>query len=107
MIRRPPRSTLFPYTTLFRSEVAVTDGDGEHLAGAADRLALLDAGEVAQDDDADLADVEVQRQAAHTTLELQELVGHDRGQALDPGDAVTGLGDDPDLLAGDVRDRKS
>src|SRR5690348_18014591 len=26
MIRRPPRSTLFPYTTLFRSEV-VRDGD--------------------------------------------------------------------------------
>src|SRR3712207_8277523 len=25
MIRRPPRSTLFPYTTLFRSEVAVRD----------------------------------------------------------------------------------
>src|SRR3712207_7981335 len=24
MIRRPPRSTLFPYTTLFRSECAVT-----------------------------------------------------------------------------------
>src|SRR2546422_10235026 len=24
MIRRPPRSTLFPYTTLFRSEVAAT-----------------------------------------------------------------------------------
>src|SRR3712207_7013221 len=24
MIRRPPRSTLFPYTTLFRSVVAVT-----------------------------------------------------------------------------------
>src|SRR3989475_9845509 len=24
MIRRPPRSTLFPYTTLFRSEVEVT-----------------------------------------------------------------------------------
>src|SRR5260370_10921504 len=27
MIRRPPRSTLFPYTTLFRS------GDGERLDG--------------------------------------------------------------------------
>src|SRR5256885_6576299 len=26
MIRRPPRSTLFPYTTLFRSGVAVTVG---------------------------------------------------------------------------------
>src|SRR5256885_10157136 len=31
MIRRPPRSTLFPYTTLFRSECG-TDwpGSGEH-----------------------------------------------------------------------------
>src|SRR3989449_8152398 len=26
MIRRPPRSTLFPYTTLFRSEVTLPDG---------------------------------------------------------------------------------
>src|SRR3712207_7360015 len=25
MIRRPPRSTLFPYTTLFRSEAVVVD----------------------------------------------------------------------------------
>src|SRR2546422_8498621 len=30
MIRRPPRSTLFPYTTLFRS----LDGSGRILAGA-------------------------------------------------------------------------
>src|SRR2546427_3863803 len=29
MIRRPPRSTLFPYTTLFRSAFA---RDGEHCA---------------------------------------------------------------------------
>src|SRR3712207_7553958 len=27
MIRRPPRSTLFPYTTLFRSRVGQTDVD--------------------------------------------------------------------------------
>src|SRR3712207_7834684 len=26
MIRRPPRSTLFPYTTLFRSHLAPVDG---------------------------------------------------------------------------------
>src|SRR5438045_6671161 len=36
MIRRPPRSTLFPYTTLFRSPdaglLAVGDGLGPHLA---------------------------------------------------------------------------
>src|SRR3712207_6895713 len=31
MIRRPPRSTLFPYTTLFRSQV---DGDAVALADA-------------------------------------------------------------------------
>src|SRR2546426_7030344 len=28
MIRRPPRSTLFPYTTLFRSAVIDLDGGG-------------------------------------------------------------------------------
>src|SRR2546429_9973077 len=27
MIRRPPRSTLFPYTTLFRSKVRLNPGD--------------------------------------------------------------------------------
>src|SRR2546421_2620065 len=29
MIRRPPRSTLFPYTTLFRSGIAVLGGLGD------------------------------------------------------------------------------
>src|SRR2546422_8063731 len=29
MIRRPPRSTLFPYTTLFRSPLRVRHRDGE------------------------------------------------------------------------------
>src|SRR6266508_5318567 len=39
MIRRPPRSTLFPYTTLFRS--AAPDGDG-HLVES-DHLGLAAA----------------------------------------------------------------
>src|SRR5206468_12630387 len=37
MIRRPPRSTLFPYTTLFRSQLATfgrLDDEGEHLTFA-------------------------------------------------------------------------
>src|SRR3712207_6958124 len=37
MIRRPPRSTLFPYTTLFRSTLAYFDAllhDGQSLGGA-------------------------------------------------------------------------
>src|SRR5260221_8482455 len=36
MIRRPPRSTLFPYTTLFRSHQAVLPGQGcDRFEGAA------------------------------------------------------------------------
>ena len=58
---------------------------------------------VAQDDGADLAHVEVQRDAEYPAGELQQLVGHRRGQALDGGDAVTGIDDDADLLAGDLR----
>src|SRR3712207_7091066 len=33
MIRRPPRSTLFPYTTLFRSHVRLQRGLALHLLG--------------------------------------------------------------------------
>src|SRR3712207_7548967 len=39
MIRRPPRSTLFPYTTLFRSHVV-------HRDAVAFQLALEDEGEL-------------------------------------------------------------
>src|SRR5436190_11856751 len=41
MIRRPPRSTLFPYTTLFRSQSAPPELLGWALA-AASRAAPLD-----------------------------------------------------------------
>src|SRR3712207_7887704 len=56
MIRRPPRSTLFPYTTLFRSDVEWSaagrlrralglrpGGAAERLPGAADRAAKVTA----------------------------------------------------------------
>jgi hypothetical protein len=80
------------------AEEAVADGHGQDLAGAADLLALLDLVELAEDDDADLADVQVERQAPDAVLELEQLVGHGRGQPLDPGDAVTALGDGADLF---------
>src|SRR5437764_3157588 len=49
MIRRPPRSTLFPYTTLFRSKAPKRVGSSDlleflrpELAAAADRYQLSD-----------------------------------------------------------------
>src|SRR5256886_17226831 len=38
MIRRPPRSTLFPYTTLFRSRVEKLLISAQHAEGAEDKL---------------------------------------------------------------------
>src|SRR2546427_5532392 len=38
MIRRPPRSTLFPYTTLFRSTLIPGDGIGPEVIDAARRI---------------------------------------------------------------------
>src|SRR2546426_2437073 len=41
MIRRPPRSTLFPYTTLFRSQPRPAPGEGRALRGGGrDRLSV-------------------------------------------------------------------
>src|SRR3712207_8693309 len=40
MIRRPPRSTLFPYTTLFRSLVAATPGEERSADAEGDTLGL-------------------------------------------------------------------
>src|SRR2546428_6977515 len=44
MIRRPPRSTLFPYTTLFRSHRLLLPGVGDP-----DDVRLLDRGVAEQD----------------------------------------------------------
>src|SRR3712207_8752814 len=41
MIRRPPRSTLFPYTTLFRSALAK---DFRHIDPTEARILLVEAG---------------------------------------------------------------
>src|SRR3712207_8131331 len=39
MIRRPPRSTLFPYTTLFRSLSVLADGEPRHRRVLAEMMA--------------------------------------------------------------------
>src|SRR5260221_4944642 len=62
MIRRPPRSTLFPYTTLFRSQQR--DGDGDALAHPAGELVRIVAQPLPRRGDADM------RSEEHTS-ELQ------------------------------------
>src|SRR2546427_6417875 len=57
MIRRPPRSTLFPYTTLFRSEIVLRhDVCPAARRVSKDRLAITD-----RDDDEDGHDRERDR----------------------------------------------
>src|SRR5438132_9289220 len=60
MIRRPPRSTLFPYTTLFRSSWFVRSRP---------RLALKGAGE--NDGSKDQSDRAASRRSEEHTSELQ------------------------------------
>src|SRR3712207_8003195 len=79
MIRRPPRSTLFPYTTLFRSQVRVPGrerprlrpqvaGEVEHGGGGCDRQGRVERGRVrGRVDEVDQHDV---RSEEHTS-ELQ------------------------------------
>src|SRR3712207_7802398 len=44
MIRRPPRSTLFPYTTLFRSLVCPRFADGRRVESIATELLVTEGG---------------------------------------------------------------
>src|SRR3712207_7067992 len=46
MIRRPPRSTLFPYTTLFRSYLKVSRTEGSSGVQSGERCGLQRAGVV-------------------------------------------------------------
>src|SRR5258706_11736896 len=68
MIRRPPRSTLFPYTTLFRSLVQLTDVH-RHRLRLERREQLAEHLPVG---DADLHPAQILRSEEHTS-ELQSL----------------------------------
>src|SRR3712207_7038897 len=63
MIRRPPRSTLFPYTTLFRSEVARVLRPGGHLLlGHTDFDTMV----------FNASDIELTRRLVHANADTQE-----------------------------------
>src|SRR3989449_8180934 len=83
MIRRPPRSTLFPYTTLFRSRLAQDRGGA---AGRGDRLQSV--GPVARDAPAGAAGLEGAcdhrlRDPLHAVAVLARLLGVPRERGLE------------------------
>src|SRR2546430_10436206 len=79
MIRRPPRSTLFPYTTLFRSIHAVDTG--EHVLEKALVSGHVDDSDPASAGQLQIGEAEVDGHA--TALLLLEPVGIDLRQRFD------------------------
>src|SRR2546430_11619716 len=76
MIRRPPRSTLFPYTTLFRSSYSSTGQTGNNNATAASvqpdfRVVARDEGEPATLAEVSLHITRDPRRSEEHTSELQ------------------------------------
>ncbi len=76
----------------FLADRHVDDG-----AGALDRLAFLDVAFGAEDDDADIVALEIERHAAHAILELDHFAGLDIVQSIGAGDAVADGQDLADL----------
>src|SRR2546430_9608099 len=84
MIRRPPRSTLFPYTTLFRSHGILPSGREDALGRAADlarRRVALDA-LLGEADDLEVGEAELGEHRA-CRAELAEAAG-DHEQVRQP-----------------------
>jgi hypothetical protein len=98
------------------AEQALADGHVDDRAGALDAVAFLDLGVRAEDHDADVVGLEVERHALHAVGELDHLAGLDLVEAVDARDAVTdrkhaadfrdlGLGAEVgDLVADDLGD---
>src|SRR2546430_15439718 len=103
MIRRPPRSTLFPYTTLFRSAVAAEGPAPERIEGGARRgpggrrieqhQGLAVAAQARRDQQRREADIPLTRQwrnAQHVEARGPPQREQPRGGARRPDDVVVG-----------------
>src|SRR3712207_7801602 len=74
MIRRPPRSTLFPYTTLFRSLLQVEDVEGEAQLGgdAAGVVDVVERAAAAREGVAVLVEREARSEEETSELQLRQ-----------------------------------
>src|SRR5256886_13499869 len=88
MIRRPPRSTLFPYTTLFRSRdkiIVISTHILEEVDAVCTRAIIISRGRIVADDSpAGLA----ARSRYHNAVSMQL---EEPGQLAGARDAVAGL----------------
>src|SRR3712207_9549944 len=109
MIRRPPRSTLFPYTTLFRSEPI----SEERFAAAMGRvIGLADANEVPASQfellTAGALEIFAEEGISWAVLEAGLGARHDATSAAAPEAVVlTNVGLDHTEYLGETLDRKS
>src|ERR1044072_765950 len=103
MIRRPPRSTLFPYTALFRSELLLDLGRADQAGAGAEGLGrgdlaldLVHAGIVADARDLEAADALV---VAELLVELDRVKRGPAGQEVVAGHVaeVGGVGGRADV----------
>ena len=94
----PLPSTGCPSVFTTRPSRPLPTGTCKQLARGADLVALLELGIVAQNDHADFGLFEVQRQAGDAVAEVEHLVEHHIGQAVDFGDAIADLADDAHIL---------
>src|SRR5690242_21850268 len=99
MIRRPPMSTLFPYTTLFRSERRGTRG-GSHEAGLSvdvrhedEEERLCDPAAVGRGEASRL------RRRAHWRRSEERRVGKECGSGGGLGHGIEDVGSDPGTVA--------
>src|SRR2546429_651204 len=80
MIRRPPRSTLFPYTTLFRSDSWFSSQDGFALSSGSSVLDVLAR-----------ASFRVLRRCLSVSVGVQNANGVDQGQCFVPWRGLAGF----------------
>src|SRR2546425_11838683 len=94
MIRRPPRSTLFPYTTLFRSdEVVAYEVLEDHADAAAQAVQIVLAQVHAIEQDAPFVGVVQPRQQLHQRRLPRPILAHQC-------DALARLEQEPEMAHG-------